>query len=290
MRSYDSELSDNEPAGERGPSSRVWASAVAGLLGLGSAACGGNSQPHVDPDPSPIDGAVVPPDMMPDAVTSKITSETLAQYTFAELTAMCDARGGYTEIHAQCSGTNTCAGFSYGDWGDEATLIEHSCNAVSGCNGIGCVVLPPDSGKSALDILSVALPDTESVAQRACNYCHATWNDDYTEFDPTKFRVHVTAESGRTLANWLDRTPEQMARMIAFGSHGQYINGAQYGHMAGYYKMYSRAEIERVVAYVRTQATPVLQEIKVADPVAPGTARRSGRPRTAGRATAVRRP
>jgi hypothetical protein len=273
------EVTDHEQTTAREPSSRVWASALAGLLGVGGAACG-DEHHHVDPDPDPIDAPAVDAatdagiDAPTDATPSKIISETVVQHSFAELRAMCDQRGGYIEIYASCSGSNTCAGFSYGDWGDGATLIEHSCNAVSGCNGLGCVVLPADSGMSALDILEAELPDTEGVAQRSCNYCHAEWSEDFSTFDATKFKVHVVPGSGRTLATWLERTPEQMARIIAFGSHGQYADGTQYSHMQGYYKMYSRAEIERVVDYVRTTATPVLHDIKVNDPPMPLQLRR----------------
>lgn len=253
------------PPGE--PSRRLWTAAMAGLLGLGAVACG-ESKNKEEPDPTQVDAAV--PDAPVDAASTKIISETPVQHTFAELKAMCDARGGYTEIYAACSGTNTCAGFSYGDWGEDAVLTEHSCNAVSGCAGMGCVVLPSDTapghGRSAVDILGAALPDTEGVAQRSCNYCHAEWSEDGSKFDATKFKVLVAPGSGRTLANWLDRPAETQARMLAFGVHGEYANGVQYGHMAAYYKLYSRAEIERVVDYIRTKATPVLKEIKVSDP------------------------
>ena len=263
--------SDLDPRTSR-PSGRVWASAMAGLFGL-AGACG--DDPKAEPDPTPdapvADAAV--PDMAPDAgPESKIISETPGQFTFAELTAMCDQRGGYVEIYASCSGTNSCAGFSYGDWGEDGVLTEHSCNAVSGCNGMGCVVLPADTGKTAVDILGAMLPDTEGVAQRSCNYCHAEWND--VGFDATKFRVHVPPGSPRNLTNWLDRTAEEQARIIAFGSHVQ-VGGVQLANMAGYAKMYSRAEIERVVQYIRTTATPVLAETKLADQV---TLRRANRP------------
>lgn len=245
------------------PSSRVWAAALAGLLGLG--ACGDGKNP-VEPDPTPMD-TQPPPDTEPDSgVPSKIISETMVQHTFAELKDMCDARGGFIEIHAACSGSNTCAGFSYGDFGDEAVLTEHSCNAVSGCNGLGCVVAAPGTGKTALEILEAALPDTEGVHTRSCNYCHAKYNDDFTEFDATTFIVKLTPGSTRNLSNWKDRSAEEQARIIAFGHHAVF-NNAQYVGMGGaYYKMYSKAEIEGVVDYIRNTATIEFSEIKFNDP------------------------
>jgi len=244
------------------PSARVWAAAMAGLLGVG--ACGENKSP-IEPDPdAPI---VIPPDTLPpdSGVASKIISETNVVKTFAELTAMCDARGGYIEIHSACSGSNTCAGFSYGDFGSEAVLMEHTCNAVSSCNGLGCVVLPPDGGKTGLQILEAALPDTEGVHTRSCNYCHAKFAPDGSSFDATTFIVKLTPGSTRTLANWLDRTADEQARLIAFGHHAVF-NNSQYAAMGGYYKMYSRAEIERVVQYIRNDATIEFSTIKFGDP------------------------
>ncbi|MGE0398247.1 MAG: hypothetical protein AB7T06_16205 [Kofleriaceae bacterium] len=272
MTSRTAEVCDHEQPAARGPSSRVWASAMAGLLGLQSAACG-DDKPNVEPDPdAPIVDAAVA-DAPPDAETpSKIISETPGEHTYAELKAMCDARGGYTEIYMGCSGTNTCAGFSYGDWGADSVLVEHTCAAVSGCNGMGCVVLPSDSapghGRSAADILGAALPDTEGVAQRSCNYCHAEWSKDGTTYDITKFKVRVPEGSTRDLSNWLDRSPEAMARIIAFGAHATTEEGQQIAYMAPYYQMFSRAEIERVVAYIRDPAmvTPSLAVTRIADP------------------------
>jgi hypothetical protein len=232
---------------------------MAGLLG--ASACG-DGKAKIEPDPVEPDAAVS--DAPPDAATpTKIISETMVQHTFAELTAMCDARGGYIEIHASCSGSNTCAGFSYGDFGEEAVLTEHSCNAVSGCNGLGCVVLPPDGGRTPLSILEAALPDTEGVHARSCNYCHAKYDD--VGFDATTFIVPLLPGSTRDITNWLDRSPDEQARIIAFGHHGVF-NNAQYAAMGGYYKMYSRAEIERVVQYIRTEATIEFKTIKFADP------------------------
>jgi hypothetical protein len=203
---------------------------------------------------------------------SKIISETTGDKTLAELTAMCDARKGFVEIHAACSGTNTCAGFSY----TGGTLTEHTCNAVSGCAGMGCVIPAPGTGKQPLDILKAALPDTEGESMRSCNYCHAQWNDDFTDFDATKFTVHVLPGSTRTAQNWLDRSVDEQARIIAFGSHVQ-VGGIQLANMSGYYKMYSKDEIYALANYIRT-LEPVIKVTELQDPVtfAPRVANRPG--------------
>ncbi|MDX2091197.1 MAG: hypothetical protein SFX73_25285 [Kofleriaceae bacterium] len=264
------------------PSSHVWSAALAGLLGLGAAACG-DDNPAIEPDPvdAPVVDAPITPDAPPDAPEeppSKIISETPGEHTFAELKEMCDTRGGYIQIHAACSGANTCAGFTYGDWGADAVLIEHTCSGVSGCAGLSCVVLPADSGKTGLQILEASLPDTEGVSQRSCNYCHAAWTYDPVTgetigFDATKFRILVPPGSPRNASNWRATSAEVQARMIAFGAHTVLADGTATSNMAPYYKMYSKAEIERVVAYIRDTAEVTVEEYKTHDPV---TVRRAG--------------
>lgn len=262
-------ITDPGPTPAPTPSQRIWLSAMAGLLGLG-AACGGDS--NVEEDPHQHDAAAVDAggDASSDATPTKVIRETPGEHTFAELKAMCDERGGYTEIHSACSGSNTCAGFSYGDWGDSAVLVEHSCNAVSGCNGIGCVDLPSDTapghGRSAEEILAEMVPDVEGVAQRSCNYCHAAWSDE--GFDPTIFKLRLPPGSPRNLGNWKDTPAEVQERIIAFGAHGVYSDGTAYSSMAGYYQKLSRAEIERVVEYIRSdQVTVEIAPIKTQDDV-----------------------
>lgn len=251
----------------KNPSSRLWAAALSGLVGL-SGGCGGSPTAQVDPD-----GAA------PDAPTAmdKVISEIEGYHTFAELTAMCDQRGGYTQVTASCAGMNSCAGFSYGDW-DPGVLTEHSCNAANGCNGMSCVVLPPDAGKQPMDILSA--PEVEGQPP-PCGNCHADWSGDTPDY--TTFKVWVLPDSTRTLANWLDVPASAQARTIAFGKVGQYADGSAYRHMEGYHKLYSRAEIERLVLHVRTQAKIAIEKIKVADAPKPALQRATRMPSRRGR-------
>lgn len=249
------------------PSSRLWVAALSGLVGLGGG-CGGSPTAQSDPDGAAPDAP---------AATDKVISEVEGNHTFAELTAMCDQRGGYTQITAACAGMNSCAGFSYGDW-DPGVLTEHSCNAVNGCNGISCVVLPADSGKQPMDILSA--PEVKGEPP-PCGNCHADHSGDKPDY--TTFKVWVLPDSTRSLANWLDVPASAQARTIAFGKFGQYADGTSYRHMDGYHKLYSRAEIERLVAHIRTQSKISIETIKIADPLSaafqPASRTRSRRPR-----------
>lgn len=187
------------------------------------------------------------------------------EYKFAELTKRCDERGGYIQIHGSCGGVGACAGFSFGDWGpDGAVLTEHSCSGSNGCNGLSCVVLPKDTGRSGKEVYEAKF---EEPGPGACINCHAVWADDHENKDVTKFRVIVMPGSTRTTANWLERSAAEQERVVAFGVHGTLPNGLAYNNMSAYHKVLSRGEIKRVVEHLRT-LTPVMKEVKLVDPMA----------------------
>jgi hypothetical protein len=252
------------------PTSSVWAAAVAGLLGMIGCGDGGN---EVEPDPTPVDAKTVdapgidaPPDAPPEPM-SKITSMTDVTYTYAELTAMCDTKKGWINIHGACSGTNLCAGFSYLD-STPGELIEHTCNAVNSCAGASCLVGPADSGLTGQQVYENTVADEEGVATKSCTNCHGDWSGAVPDF--SKFGVYVRAGDGRTLANWkTTRSVEVMQRLIAFGTIGVYAEGVGFSHMAMYGKKYSRAEITRVTDYVRglPDAKIFFHTIKTSDTV-----------------------
>lgn len=197
-------------------------------------------------------------------VEAKTTSSEQKEYTFAALTQKCADAGGYIEISGHCAGTNTCRGFTYGDWGPSgATLTEHTCAGVNGCNGLYCMVLPKDSGKSGKEIYETKMYGDPGPS--SCLNCHAVWNDDETMADATKFKVYQFADGTRNKDTWLNRTTAEQERLVAFGVHGVRPDGVAYRNMAPYKDYWSRAEISRVVQYVRT-LEPLFETIKVADP------------------------
>jgi hypothetical protein len=275
------ELSAPERASFPGPSAMLLAAAMMGLLGGGCD--GGAAEP--EPDPSTCtcsNGEGGQTATTTSTATggsggtgggtggtgatgggggepSKIISEVPGNRTFADLKAECDQRGGFTQVHAACAGVNGCAGFSYGDW-DPGVLTEHSCAAVNGCNGISCVVLPADSGKTGKEIYEEALPET---GPRSCSNCHAVWDENGPDF--TKFKLYLLPGSPRNASNWLDYPAGAQARTVAFGKQGLLDDGSAFSNMAGYHKVYSRAEIERVVDHIRTELEVVPATIKTAD-------------------------
>jgi hypothetical protein len=195
----------------------------------------------------------------------KTTSSEQKEYTFAELTSMCDKRSGYTQIHGACGGHNACAGFSYGDWGPgAATLTEHTCTGVNGCNGLSCVVLPKDSGKTGKQIYETEKMFPEPFGD--CGGCHGGHYDDANKWvkDLSYFALFLAPGSTRTAQNWLDRPAREQELLTAFGSRGLLANGIAYEHMAEYHTVLSRAETERVVAHIRT-LKPYIHTFKTVD-------------------------
>jgi mono/diheme cytochrome c family protein len=77
--------------------------------------------------------------------------------------------------------------------------------------------------------------------------------------------VWVAAGSTRTADNWLDRSAAAQERLIAFGVHGVYDDGTAFQNMAPYNQVLSRAEIARVVEYIR-KLDPVVVTVKSKDP------------------------
>jgi hypothetical protein len=187
------------------------------------------------------------------------------EFTFADLTKTCDSRGGYVEVHAACGGTNSCQGFSYGDWGPGAAMLtEHSCTGVNGCAGLSCVVLPEEKNKdkTGAELYDLAFGETDPSS---CTNCHAD-HTDHDNPDKSKFMVYLLEGSTRTDKNWLDRTAAEQERVVAFGAHSVLSDGTAMTNMASYNKVLSRKEIEKVVAHLRT-LTPVIKPIKTKDPV-----------------------
>jgi len=199
----------------------------------------------------------------PKTADEKTINAEQKEYTFAELTKMCDGRGGYIQVHGSCGGVNSCQGFSYGDWGPGAAMLtEHSCSGANGCQGLSCAVLPEGKykDKSGAELYDLMFADTEPSS---CSNCHAPHVDDVA--DLSKFIVHVPPGSTRTDANWLDRTPAEQERVVAFGAHSVLPDGTAMRNMAEYKGVLSRAEIERLVAHLRT-LTPVVEVMKTKDP------------------------
>lgn len=224
--------------------------AVAGLLALGG--CSDDADFMAVEDLTPpeglmsdaglvaMDAGAPPPGFaQPDAaaanepvVLSEYRDETM---TYAKLAEMCKNRGGYLQTHAACFGNNSCKGFSYHKY----KIIEHTCKAVNTCSGASCVVSPPDKGLTG-----------EAVYNASCGAggCHKA-----KEF---VFYVPPGTDLVRAKNEFLNKSALEQELIVAFGTVG--VNRGPGGavsvfaNMPAQHEKYSRAEIERVVAYLRT--------------------------------------
>jgi mono/diheme cytochrome c family protein len=202
----------------------------------------------------------------------KATNSEQKEYTFAQLTKMCDERGGYTQIAAACGGHNTCKGFSYGDWGPgAATLTEHSCAGANGCLGVQCVETAKDQKRSPEDLYAMKYDDP---GPSACTSCHTKENAN-GDPDTSTFIVwtydqkdNPWAGPERTIDNWKDtRSAAMQERIVAFGVPFAVLpDGTAVNHMAPYYKYLSRNEIASLVKYIREELTPSVSKVKTKDP------------------------
>lgn len=285
MQPSDSDRLLQSPETASTAKSPLLTAALAGLLALSVSACGDDKkatddgddkEPVADagntddddksdagakPEPEADAGGKDEADAGPTGPV--VTKETEGNRTYASLKEDCAKLGGYVQVHAACAGTNSCQGFSYGDW-DPGVLTEHTCAGVNGCNGISCVVLPEDSGKTGKEIYEAELP---AGGPGACTNCHGVWGEDGP--DLTKFKVYVLPGSTRTVDNWLDLPQATQEAIVAFGKSGVLDDGTPISNMVGYHKLYSKAEVQRVVEYIRTTLTAEVHEYKVADPEAP---------------------
>jgi hypothetical protein len=202
---------------------------------------------------------------------SKTKTQTQKEYKFAELTKLCDDRGGYTQVAAGCGGHNVCKGFSYGDWGPGAAILtENSCAGSNACLGILCVETAKDQKRDPKAMYELEFPDP---GPHHCISCHAPHdaanNPIKTSFVVYNYEAGDDPYSGAqlTLDNWkVKHTAAYQERVVAFGASGVLPTGTAYNHMAGYAKYLSRNEIAALVQYIRNDLTPVIMTVKTKDP------------------------
>jgi hypothetical protein len=227
------------------PSASLLAGALSGLLGLGVAVNGcGNGN---DDNPPPVGNDMATPaakDLGAPAsndlsASYKIVVST-TPITYDQFTATCRARGGLVQTTAICAGNNSCKGLSYLN----GTLTEHSCAGMNGCGpGFSCVDLPADTGRTGKDIYEKGT---------CAPTCHAQFTPTY---DPSYYYLQVRPDTV-TLAQAQDRflngPTERLESIIGFGTSGLNPDGTAYHTMPASYQLYSLAEIDRVIAYIRT--------------------------------------
>ncbi|MET0340908.1 MAG: hypothetical protein ABW252_07895 [Polyangiales bacterium] len=273
----DDETAARKPSGLV-PSAGLLTAALAGLLAVGATGCdedeNGNpicepptAPPPVAPTGSALDAGVgthMPATPAGDAGVDRVLEQTDVARSLAELSADCETRGGYMQIHAACAGANDCKGFSYQP-GEPGTLTEHSCSASNGCTGASCVVGPSERAPQRTGKQVYEDEDLPKFGPASCLNCHAVWGEklpsgEYPPPDATKFKLFLQPGSTRNAVNWLAMTAAEQEGIVAFGRTSSMPGGLTLESMKGYHKLLSRGEIKRVVEHIRS-LTPVVAEI-----------------------------
>lgn len=229
------------------PSASLAAAAMAGLLGIGASACG-NLPLTKDKKDDQAATTSTTTSNLPEA--PKVTSKkNVPDMTFALFAEQCKGRSGLVQTHAACGGTGSCKGMSFNKYSKD--LVEHTCKGINTCAGMSCVDTLADTNLTG-----------EALYKKACAGCHAGMHS--PEGDATKFKVLYAKGGDATaaLATFSNRSELTHVSMVAFGIQGTNPSGYGYSNMPAYYSKYSRAEIERVVTYVRT-LTPTAEEYQI---------------------------
>lgn len=183
------------------------------------------------------------------------------QISLAEFAAACaksamlsgTARPGVVQVHASCAGTNSCRGMVYQTWNE---LYEHSCRAMNGCAGWSCVETAEDQDRDGPAAFGAA----------TCNHCHSGPEGTFgVEVPPGEDVEAFVADF------WEGRSDMYLQSIIAFGIDGVAAEGFAYSNMPGAYLTLSRAEIDTLIAYLRT-LTPEgesFDQLPPADPIEP---------------------
>jgi len=240
------------------PSKALMSAALCGLLTLSAAAaCSDDANKGVPPGPSneagaagqtqaagaggeagaeqPSEGGALGSD--PDTYNNVISDG--VEITAEDFQKLCDDRDGWAYVTAFCAGAGMCKGLSLLD----TTLTDHSCKGLNSCGGAGCVVLPKDSG----------LTGKEIYVDGPCGGCHGDWSDSANpKFDIYNV-VHGPDLTGEAaLERFKNSSMQRLMSIVVFGTQGLHPDGTPYSNMPAYYQKYSRAELERVVKYVRS--------------------------------------
>lgn len=173
-----------------------------------------------------------------------------ADLTVAKFEDMCEARGGLTQTHTACSGTNSCRGLIYNGWAGD-TIVEHTCRGFNACLGISCVDLPTDGGRAA-----------QEIYEDDCAGCHSHGEEEDADLFYTVY-IPLGSDEPTALANFEAKSDETLVNNVAFGAVGYYEDGTPYSNMPAYHEALSLAEIRRVVDYLKelevaTEAPDVL--------------------------------
>jgi Putative metal-binding motif len=205
---------------------------------------------NADPEPDLVDAMA----LMDADGDGRISPDEFAARCAESAMLMGSARPGVVQYHATCSGTNSCRGMVYQTWNE---LYEHSCRAVNDCSGWSCVETAEDQGRDG----------PASFTAATCNHCHSGPEGTFTVKVPPGEDVSAFIEDF-----WDRRSDTFLRSILAFGIDGVTSEGYAYSNMPGAYHLLSRAEMDRLIAHLRTMtlAGRSFEQVPPADPIDPG--------------------
>lgn len=143
-----------------------------------------------------------------------------------------EANPGVVQTHSDCGGTNMCRGMVLHAWNQ---LFEHDCRGVNGCAGWSCVETAAGEDRDGATAFGAA----------NCDWCHGGGDT---------FLVQVP--EGEDPTAWVDgfltRSDDAFRAAIAFGMTGISADGVAQSNMPASYLKLSRAEMDAVIAHLRT--------------------------------------
>jgi len=143
------------------------------------------------------------------------------------------ANPGVVQTHVSCGGTNSCRGMVLHSW---EALYEHDCRGVNSCAGWSCVETATDAGRDG----------ATAFTEARCDWCHSGSDGGFL------VQVPAGEDPDAWVEGFLERTDAQFLAAIAFGVSGVSADGVAYADMPAHYGVLSRAEMETLIAYVRT--------------------------------------
>lgn len=175
-----------------------------------------------------------------DKVMGLVDTDMDGAISFEEFAAACakhamvlgKAEPGVVNTHASCSGTNACRGMQLHPWGD---FFEHDCRGVNYCAGWSCTETAPDQNRDVPTLLKAT----------GCNNCH---HDDTYDF---VVLVPPGDDPAAAPAKLLAKSDDHLRSSIAFGIAGVAPSGFAYQNMPRHYDVMSRAEMDKVMAWIR---------------------------------------
>jgi hypothetical protein len=108
------------------------------------------------------------------------------------------------------------------------------------------VDLPADRELTGAQILEGASEASMGESDVQCSFCHGEGKAAFV------LPIPPGADAAAAMAAFQNKSDMALIGAIAFGIHGINADGTAYANMPGFYKVYSLAEMKRLVTHLRS--------------------------------------